>query len=619
MCGIIACLIKPTSNVLVNDILIHGLTQLQNRGYDSAGISLLTDRAIITTKFASDYVNNAIIKLSANIEAHNNTRVGIAHTRWATHGAKSDINSHPHHSNDNKISIVHNGIIENYIELKNFLINSGYIFHSQTDSEVIANLISFYYNKTNNMENAIKKTIRRLQGTYGIAVLCLDTTDKLYCVANGSPLLLGKNDDSIIIASEIAGFCNSCKSYITLNHDDILTVSLNTGSLCYKTDSIYEMADIIIEDYDLTPSPYLHWTMKEIFEQPIVIQKSINFGGRILNTCNVKLGGLDKCNDILKKIDHLIVIGCGTSEHAGIYASHVFKQICNFTTVHVYNGAEFSLEDLPKKGITGIIFISQSGETKDVFRCVELIKGKNIIKIGVINTVDSLIARHMDCGIYCNAGREVAVASTKSFTSQVICLYLLAIWFSSLHNVCQIERKQIISDLIKLPNDFENTLTNLNAYMQELAKEFIETESFFILGKGTDEPIAKEGALKIKEISYIHAEGHSATALKHGPFALLSHDMPVILIDNIQYSKKIQNTLEEISSRHSPIYFITTSDNYNNTESNKIKANICVEKNITFQSLLNNIPLQLIAYHVSVQKNINPDTPKNLAKVVTVE
>lgn len=629
MCGIVACLIKKNKKKIqeykVSDVLINGLLQLKNRGYDSAGISYFNTNCeqIITIKYASEDSKNAIDKVKEHPGIFTMSpcvNVGIAHTRWATHGAKSDINSHPHLSNDNKISIVHNGIIENYSELKKFLIeNAGFIFISQTDSEVIANLISYFYNTFKlDMIVSIQKTIEKLEGTYGIAIINKDYPNSIFCVANGSPIIVGKNEDMIIVASEISGFCNYVKSYITLKKNDILTISMDekTASIDYSTKQTYEIRNITQQKNDLTPYPFDHWTIKEIMEQPLVVQKSINFGGRILDKHRVKLGGLESYQETLKEINHLILLGCGTSENSALASLHIFRSICKFTTVQVCNASEFLLCDIPKEGKTVIIMISQSGETKDLHRCFDFIKEVNIFTIGVINVVDSLIAREVNCGVYCNAGREVAVASTKSFTAQVVCLSLIAIWFSELHKIGEYRRIKIIKDLNQLSFDMENTIKDINMLVDEFACEFLENDykNIFILGKKQDEAIAKEGALKIKEITYIHAEGSSATSLKHGPFALLDKNMPVILIDNNEYKNKIKNTWEEITSRHAPVYLITTSDiDYANCKK------VTIRKNDSFQHLLNIIPLQLLAYFISVKKGIQPDTPKNLAKVVTVE
>jgi glucosamine--fructose-6-phosphate aminotransferase (isomerizing) len=367
---------------------------------------------------------------------------------------------------------------------------------------------------------------------------------------------------------------------------------------------------------DLTPEPYKHWTLKEINEQPNVVLNSINKGGRIKDSSTVKLGGLEPYTEIFKKAEHLIILGCGTSYFAGQYGAYFFKQLCEFDTVQVFDGAELNEYDIPKKGNTVFILISQSGETKDLHRCIEIAKNKNINTIGIINVVDSLIAREVDCGIYCNAGKEVAVASTKAFTSQVVCLSMTAIWFSNLHNINSKNRAKMICDLHNLSNDIKNTLECCSGKIEEIAKKIV-VNNMFILGKGSDEYIAKEGALKVKEISYIHSEGYSSSSLKHGPIALLDENFPVIILNLEQaHTAKTINCYQEISSRNSPIIFITN----NSSILNNIQTEcILIPENKTYSSLLGIIPIQLLAYYLSVERHINPDKPKNLAKVVTVE
>ena len=400
-----------------------------------------------------------------------------------------------------------------------------------------------------------------------------------------------------------------------------------------KTDNQYIHKKVNIVKNDLNPDPFPHWILKEIHEQPFTILKSINYGGRIKNHSEVKLGGLENHLDIFLKMENIILLGCGTSYNAALYGMNYLKNICIFNTVQVFDGAEFNHTDIPKNGKTVLVLISQSGETKDLHRCIQIAKEYNIMTIGIINVVDSLIAREVDCGIYCNAGREMSVASTKAFTSQVICVSLLSIWFAQIHNVNENKRIQIIKDLRNLENDFKITIDSLHDKIQQMCcnNNFIlnNTNHLFILGKGSDEYIAKEGSLKIKEISYIHSESYSASSLKHGPFALLDENFPVIII-NLQdeHYNKILNCYEEIYSRHSPILFITNNssidnnDNNDNTCNNIIKSNsiiIRVVKNNSYSSLLGIIPFQFMAYYLSIYRNINPDIPKNLAKVVTVE
>jgi glucosamine--fructose-6-phosphate aminotransferase (isomerizing) len=611
MCGIFGIVSTTRQNVC--EKIIQGLIQLQNRGYDSSGLSVLdvSTGELVVHKYASTKSENSLDKLQRlSLFETPTAYLGIGHNRWATHGIKNDINAHPHLSNNKQFAIVHNGIIENYMELKHMLIKEGFVFVSQTDSEIIVNLISFYYNKCRDTQTSIQLTINDLQGTYGIIVLDSKSPDQIYCVRNGSPLLVGKNDDCIIITSEQSGFCNLISNYITLQNDDICIIERSCLSM--KTTNAYTKNKVSFTNQELTPHPFQHWTLKEIHYQPGVILNAINNGGRIACPRQVKLGGLEQHLSILKDINNIIILGCGTSYFASLYGMYFFKRLCNLNTIQVFDGADFSEYDIPKTGKTTMILVSQSGETKDLHRCIEIAEKNNIITIGVINVVDSLIAREVDCGVYCNAGVEVGVASTKAFTSQVVCLSMVAIWFSQIHDINEHLRIKMISDLQNLSNDFKNTIENVDKQVQELARTiFRETTNMFILGKGSDEYIAKEGSLKVKEISYIHCEGYSASSLKHGPFALLDENFPVIILnlDN-KHKTKIESCMEEVMSRNSPVLLISNDGQ---------SSGINVSSNLSYSSLLGIIPIQLLAYYLSINREINPDKPKNLAKVVTVE
>jgi glucosamine--fructose-6-phosphate aminotransferase (isomerizing) len=617
MCGIFGLVLLKNENLY--QLIINGLIQLQNRGYDSAGLCAIVNNKFEVNKYASTNEISAIDKLSTlHLEASDNTYIGFGHNRWATHGGKTDINAHPHLSNSGNFAIVHNGIIENFYELKKYLIKKGYSFKSQTDTEVIVNLIEEYYKENNNVYESIQKTIDALTGTYGLIIQSVYEPDLLYCVRNGSPLLVGQNDDKIIITSEQSGFCGIISNYITLHNDDICIIKRENDILSLNTKRNYKKKNVTILETELTPHPFNHWTLKEIYQQPEVVLSSINKGGRIKNDCEVKLGGLEQHSDLLKNINNIIILGCGTSYFAGLYGMYYFKQLCNFNTVQVFDGAEFNEYDIPNIGITAFIFVSQSGETKDLHRCIEIAKNHSITTIGIINVVDSLIAREVDCGIYCNAGKEVGVASTKAFTSQVVCLSMTAIWFSSIHKINKQKRIKMIQDLHNLSNDIKTTLDECNSKMINIVSKF-KANNMFILGKGTDEYIAKEGALKVKEISYIHSEGYSSSSLKHGPFALLDENFPVMILNlNQNYSSKIMNCYEEVLSRNSPIIFITNDIAMLNSDIIKCDT-ILVPENKSYTSLLGIIPIQLFAYYLSISKGINPDKPKNLAKVVTVE
>ena len=622
MCGIFGILTTRSNTENIYDKIINGLFQLQNRGYDSSGLSVLNKGKIQTYKYASTVTESSLDKLkNLNLIKTENDEIyqGIGHNRWATHGIKNDINAHPHLSNDGNFALVHNGIIENYGGLKQFLVENGYSFYSQTDTEVIVNLVSYYYKIHNDTFTALKYVIDKLEGTYGVILLDVNSPDKIYCVRNGSPLLIGKNEDCIIITSEQSGFCNLISNYITLHNDDICVIERN-NELLIKTFNSYTHKKVNIVERDLTPYPYDHWTLKEIHYQPTCVLNAINNGGRIKNQTEVKLGGLEQHIGILKDITNIIILGCGTSFNAGLYGMYYFKKMCNFNCVQTFDGAEFNEDDICKTGKTAVILISQSGETKDLHRCIGIAQQHKLVTIGVINVVDSLIAREVDCGIYCNSGVEVGVASTKSFTSQVVCLSLISIWFAQIHDLNENKRLKMISDLHNLSNDFRNTLDDVLEQVKVVAHTFNTSgiKNMFLLGKGSDEYIAHEGSLKIKEISYVHAEGYSASSLKHGPFALLDETFPVIILNtDTIHTSKIMNCVEEVSSRNSPIVLIT-SQLMDFTKEKEI-VTIRVRENTSYSSLLGAIPLQLLAYYLSIEKGINPDKPKNLAKVVTVE
>ena len=612
MCGIIGILSKYNINIFEN--IINSLIQLQNRGYDSSGICLFNKDNFILHKYASTKEEDSIEKLKNIDYKQYNTNIGIGHNRWATHGPKNDINAHPHISNNTNIIVVHNGIIENYKKLKDFLISKNFKFYSDTDTEIIANLLEYYSIDENNFTDVIKKTIDNLNGTYGLIILNKMENNKIYCVRNGSPLLLGYNEEYAMITSEQSGFCNKLNSYITLQNDDICYVELIDDKIKVKYNYVYDLKNVNLIDFDENPEPYEHWTIKEIYEQPHKIMNAINNGGRILNKTNVKLGGCDDNIESLREIENIILLGCGTSYHSCMYGKHFLKKLCNFNLIQIFDGADFEEDDIPKKGKSLMVFVSQSGETKDLHRCIEIAKNKNIFTLGIINVVDSLIAREVDCGIYCNAGREMGVASTKAFTTQVICLCLLSCWYSQIQNLNENIRIQLIKDLQNLSLDFQNCLNIAHTQINNILSIIDKSNNLFILGKNTDESIAREGSLKIKEISYIHSEAYSSSSLKHGPFALLDENMPVIILNNnFLYESKVINAYEEVLSRKSPIIFITNNKNI------KYPNSIYIPNNKSFSSLLGIIPLQLIAYYSSIKRGINPDKPKNLAKVVTVE
>ena len=609
----------------------QGILRLLNRGYDSVGITTINNDASFTThKFAGD---RAIDRILDNRDFHTGS-VSILHSRWRTIGDKSDANSHPHHDFYDKFALVHNGIVENYAELRDELYYThGYKFRSETDTEVIVNLISYYYMnegcaKGTNVVAAIGKALARIRGTYALAILCIDTPDTLYCVRHGSPLLIGISEDSstMMISSECAGFDAQIVKYFPIEMNDIVSLSkCSNGKVTMKSNGLiqYESQTKSFTSVALatSPAPFAHWTIKEIYDQVDVARSAIANGGRINNGL-VKLGGLDMMRDELLSCDNIILLGCGTSFNACQLTAHLFKSIKCFNTVQVHDGAEFSEDDIPFHGRskTCFVFVSQSGETKDLHRCLETVKTScesrhiHYHTMGVINVVDSMIAREVECGVYLNCGREVAVASTKAFTSQIIVLTLIALWFSQVRPRPLLEKDVHIQKILGLPDEISKAIEVNIEMCQKIAKMLKDKSSIFLLGRGTLFSVAREGALKLKEIGYIHAEGYSSAALKHGPYALLTPGFPVILLSTTQTAS---NTIyDELKAREATVIMIGFSSK--GTVGSEGDFNIKLS-DTGHTDVLATIMLQLIAYYLSIEKGINPDYPRNIAKVLSTD
>jgi glucosamine--fructose-6-phosphate aminotransferase (isomerizing) len=613
MCGIVGYLGMDSDAV---SAVLSGLDLLQNRGYDSCGMSIIEAGEIRTHKFASTNTNNALSLLHASVETHSEATVAIGHTRWATHGSKTDINAHPHHDSNDRITLVHNGIIENFFELKTQLISLGHTFKSATDTEIIAVLIGSFLDKGLEVTEAINEAVACLKGTWALVILHRDYPRRMWAVRNGSPLLLGTNTHCIMLASEAIAFNRYANQYIVLKDHIVLEIKRNGMKFEFnKNLQKYESKIHLCDKVETSPAPWPHWMLKEIMEQPESIVRAINNGGRIASETTVKLGGLDAFRTELSTIDHLILLGCGTSYHAGLWALDVFKGLHCFDTVALYDGADFGMKDVPNKGKTAAVLLSQSGETKDLQRCIQVIREGGLFSIGVVNVIDSFIARETTCGVYLNAGREVAVASTKSFTNQCVVLALIAVWFSQEKGTCEEKRRKIIADLHQLPLQMAYSISpEVRTLCKNHSAVLCQSTSSFLLGKGKEEAIAKEGALKIKEISRIHAEGYSTSALKHGPFGLLEPALPVIILDiGEDFREKTTNAIQEVDAREAHI--IILSDNIKDPP----VCGVMIEYNETFGGILANACLQLVAYFCACHKEISPDYPRNLAKVVTVE
>lgn len=608
MCGITIILSKNENSIIQN--LLCSLYNIQNRGYDSAGVAYILDNKWQIDKHASTNISDSLELLKKKVSSIESV-IGIGHTRWATHGAKTDKNSHPHISMNEKIIVVHNGIITNYLYLKKILIDKNYTFYSETDTEIISNLIEYFLEESGSINIAIKKSIDIMEGTWALGIIDTSDLETVYVTRHGSPLIIGESEDNLVCCSEISGFIGLVNNYIVLENNDIITLSSNG----YKTDKIYVSNKINESIIETTPYPYEYWTLKEIYEQPLSLNRAINNGGRINNN-KILLGGLQPLNNDKNTIDNIIGLGCGTSYHATMLLKYYFNRASRLNSVQSYDASEFSELDIPKKGKTLFIICSQSGETRDLINAINICKKYNCITLGVINVVDSMISQMVDCGVYLNCGIEKAVASTKSFTSMVTVLSLIAMWYFDYY-----DNKKIINSLRNLPDKINNLLEDTlfkkscNKIVDIISSKNIE--NMFILGYGKQFAIAKEGALKIKEISYIHAEAYPSGSLKHGPFALLDNKTITLLLIDKSNSKKMLSTYHEINSRETNLVVITDD------EDNDILANIdnkIVIPNIKYYSeIVFTVTLQYIGYLLSQSRNINPDKPRNLAKVVTVE
>lgn len=608
MCGITILLSKNKKNSIEN--LLCSLYNIQNRGYDSAGVAYILDNKWQIDKHASTNISDSLELLKKKVSSIESV-IGIGHTRWATHGAKTDKNSHPHISMNEKIIVVHNGIITNYLYLKKLLIDKNYTFYSETDTEIISNLIEYFLEESGSINIAIKKSIDIMEGTWALGIIDTSDLETVYVTRHGSPLIIGESEDNLVCCSEISGFIGLVNNYIVLENNDIITLSSNG----YKTDKIYVSNPIVESILETTPYPYEYWTLKEIYEQPLSLNRAINNGGRINNN-KILLGGLQPLNNDKNTIDNIIGLGCGTSYHATMLLKYYFNRASRLNSVQSYDASEFSELDIPKKGKTLFIICSQSGETRDLINAINICKKYNCITLGVINVVDSMISQMVDCGVYLNCGIEKAVASTKSFTSMVTVLSLIAMWYFDYY-----DNKKIINSLRNLPDKINNLLEDTlfkkscNKIVDIISSKNIE--NMFILGYGKQFAIAKEGALKIKEISYIHAEAYPSGSLKHGPFALLDNKTITLLLIDKSNSQKMLSTYHEINSRETNLVVITDD------EDNDILANIdnkIVIPNVKYYSeIVFTVTLQYIGYLLSQSRNINPDKPRNLAKVVTVE
>ena len=612
MCGIVSYYGKKNSV----PFLINGLRRLEYRGYDSAGIAIMKDGSIEAVKKAGK-----VDKLDKKIkESPINGSIGIAHTRWATHGEPNDINAHPHKDKTGKIFIIHNGIIENFSTLKEVLIRKGFIFKSETDTEVLVNLISdIYYADGLNFEQAVEAALNQVIGTYGIVAFCSDEPNKLVAARHGSPLVLGVGNDEYFIASDASPIVEYTRNVIYLDEGEIVTIDENGHSIRSMRDDIIvnrETTEIEYSIEEIEKGEFPHFMLKEIHEQQFTIKDTMR--GRIDPIDGTAhLGGIEDHINRIKDANRIYITACGTSWHAGLIGKYLIEEYAGIP-VHVEYASEFRYRKPIIDSNTVVVGISQSGETADTLAALRKAKELGALTVGICNVVGSSLARETDCGIYTHAGPEIGVASTKAFTSQVTVLFLLSLCFGRDRNLSSHTGKKYANALINIGDQVKSILEGSDSILN-VAKSTVKADNFLYLGRGLNFPVALEGALKLKEISYIHAEGYPAAEMKHGPIALIDEKMPVVcLAPNDRTYDKVLSNIQEVKARKGVIISVTDK---RTLELEKVSDYIIDVPSIhpKIFPILSSISLQLLAYHLAVLRDCNVDQPRNLAKSVTVE
>jgi len=606
MCGIIGYV----GNKNAVGILLHGLKKLEYRGYDSAGISYIEDSNIQTIKIAGK-----INKLEKAVPKEANSNIGIGHTRWATHGIVNETNAHPHIDCKNNIAVVHNGIIENFSALKKILENEGHKFHSSTDSEVIAHLIEKFME--DDLEDAVIKALKLIEGAYGIAVISDKEPDKIVVARLSSPLVIGMGENENFVASDASAIASYTKKVIYLKDGEVASITKNKISVRNSNEKNIDknISKIHWEVESTEKGSFPHFMLKEIYEQPTTIENA--FKGRIYDS-NVKFGGLNLSDDQIKKIERIVITSCGTSWHASLIGKYILEDVVKIP-VDVEYASEFRYRKPVIDKNTLVLVLSQSGETADTLGALREAKRCGATVLGIVNVPGSTIARESDGGIYLHAGPEIGVASTKTFTSHIVVLYLLSIYLGLVKNkISKAEASKMINNLKDIPSKV-NEVLKTNKDIERIAEKYFRTKNALYLGRGYNYPIALEGALKLKEISYIHAEGYPAAEMKHGPIALIDKNMPSVFIapyDSLY--KKILSNIEEVKARGGKIIAITTdSNNSLNAFVDEIIYVPSVDEKL--MPILTIIPLQLLAYYIAIKRGCDVDKPRNLAKSVTVE
>ena len=612
MCGIVGYI----GTKKASPILINGLLRLEYRGYDSAGISTIEKDGLSIMKDKGRVKNLNNLPGIDDLEG----TIGIAHTRWATHGKPSKENSHPHMDNSKTFSVVHNGIIENYNELRKFLINNGYTFYSQTDTEIIPNLIHYYYSKDDNNDSfrflrAVKNACSDLKGSFALEIICKNDPNNMIVVRKDSPLVIGKGNGENYISSDIPAILSFTREFylledlefVVLSRDDAKFYDKNLNPIDKKIQTIEWNASSAEKD------GFEDYMLKEIYEQPTAIRETI--GAKLGEGSKCEFDELKFTKEYLKSLNKIYLVACGTAMHAGLAAKNMLECICKIPT-EVDIASEFRYRDPIVDEKTLCIFISQSGETADTIAALKLSKEKGAKTLAISNVIGSSITREADYSIYTHAGPEIAVASTKAYTSQVVLLAILAIYFAETLELTDKNILELKNNILELPSKIEETL-KCAEQIKEFGHRIYQEKDVFFLGRGIDETVAKESALKLKEISYIHADSYPAGELKHGPIALIENDITVISImtDKNLVEKTVSN-IQEVITRGAKTLVVTNQ----NIDDKMFDTVIHIPETNTFISpILSVIPLQLLAYYISKEKGLDVDKPRNLAKSVTVE
>ncbi len=612
MCGIVGYV----GNKQASGLLIEGLKRLEYRGYDSAGLCVFHEGELALAKCPGRVSEvEQLVEQDTHVQAGT---IGIAHTRWATHGEPNAANAHPHLNCDGTIALVHNGIIENYATLKQFLIGKGCQFRSETDTEVLVHLISQFRKETDDLASAVQLALREVTGTYGIVVLSADEPDKLVVARKGSPLIIGVGAEEYIVASDASAVIEHTANVIYLNDNEMAVVSRDG----YRTTTIdnvpvtKEINQIEWSLEEIAKGEFDHFMLKEIFEQPEVARMAM--GGRLdMREMRIVLGGLDDVSRDIVKARRIILTACGTAWHAGLVGEFLFEDLARIPTEVEY-ASEFRYRNPIVEDGTLVIAISQSGETADTLAALREAQQKGALALGIVNAVGSTIARESDAGVYLHAGPEIGVASTKAFTCQLVIETMMALMLGRRRHMSHAVMSGYMRALEAIPDQMTTVLAQSDAVKDAVAQH-VDYDNWLFLGRGYNYPIALEGALKLKEISYIHAEGLPAAEMKHGPIALIHEGMPVVFIaTRCETYDKVIGNIEEVRARKGKVIAVATEGD---DEIAKYCENVIYVPDcpVPLQPLLTVIPLQLLAYHAAVARGCNVDKPRNLAKSVTVE